>query len=97
MPWFLPHLDLLNIFSCFLCLMMMTTAMTRNKAPSTASAIPMASTTNTLALLVESSSGKSAFTYLAQLAPNLQDDLGQLAGCPHSCMSDEILVFNVVA
>ena len=51
--------------------MMTKTAMTKNKAPRTASAMPIASTTSTLALLVESSSGRSAFTYLAQLAPNL--------------------------
>jgi len=64
-------LVLLKLLSWRRWRMMTTTATSSRRAPSTARAMPMASTTSTLALLVESSSGRSALTYRAQLLPNL--------------------------
>lgn len=62
-----PHLNFRIFLICLLCLMITMTAMMSRRAPSTASAIPMASTANTFALLLAFNSGKSALTYLAQL------------------------------
>ena len=67
-------LDFLRLRSCLRCLTMMTTAIISRSAPSTAIAIPIASTTSTLALLVAFRRGRSAFTYLAQVLPNLQQN-----------------------